>query len=171
MLRRNVGVKVFRFFLASNSGMANSILSKCIGKHYFRPVIVPALEFFVNAGERAVVVSFGGGMAILAMTRTRARCPCHSKWMWHGHPGHDGTRARCPCHSKWRWHGHPGHDGTRARCPCLEFLHFRSKGTKAASRPAVVPVVMAGSRDFPSLAPLGERVASSRRCHQPGRDG
>ena len=103
--------------------------------------------------------------------RTRARCPCHSKWMWHGHPGHDGTRARCPCHSKWRWHGHPGHDRTRARCPCLEFLHFRSKGTKAASRPAVVPVVMAGSRDFPSLAPLGERVASSRRCHQPGRDG
>ena len=37
----------------------------------------------------------------------------------------------------------------------LEFLHFRSKGTKAASGPAVVPVVMARSREFLFPRPLG----------------
>ena len=30
---------------------------------------------------------------------------------------------------------------------------------------------MARSREFLSLVPLGERVASHRRCHQPGREG
>ena len=30
---------------------------------------------------------------------------------------------------------------------------------------------MARSREFLPLAPLGERVASHRRCHQPGREG
>ena len=52
----------------------------------------------------------------------------------------------------------------------LEFLHFRNKGTKP-SGPGVVPVIMDRSREFVPLAPLGERVASHRRCHQPGREG
>ena len=52
----------------------------------------------------------------------------------------------------------------------LEFLHFRSKGTKK-SGPGAVPVIMDRYREFVPLAPLGERVASHRRCHQPGREG
>ena len=39
----------------------------------------------------------------------------------------------------------------------LEFLHFRSKGTKA-SGPGVVPVIVARSCEFVPLALLGERA-------------
>ena len=64
-----------------------------------------------------VVVSFGSGMAILAMTahgqdarattenaenqaRQYAGAASGVIRKWHGHPGHDRTRARCPCHNE-----------------------------------------------------------------------
>jgi hypothetical protein len=46
----------------------------------------------------------------------------------------------------------------RASCPCLEFLHFRSKGTKA-SGPGVVPLIVGRSGEFVPVAPLGLKAA------------
>ena len=51
----------------------------------------------------------------------------------------------------------------------LSFYIFEARERKRRGR--WIPVIMARSREFVALAPLGERVASHRRCHQPGREG
>ena len=58
--------------------------------------------------------------------------------------------------------------GLEARA--LTFYIFEARERKRRGR-GVVPVIMARSCEFLSLAPLGERVASQRRSHQPGREG
>ena len=67
-----------------------------------------------------------------------------------------------------RWKCRNSSHGLEARA--LTFHIFEATERKRRGR-GVVPVVMARSCEFLSLAPLGERVASHRRCHQPGREG